>query len=538
MTAVGAPPRLADSRLLELARLGAQLRWRLVANRRKRMGKRTQLFAYGLAGIYALANVIGLSSARFVEDATGERALILLVSSMASAWIFGPILLGGVDETVDPTRLALLPLRARELFAVQLAAALTGIGPLGALISLTIGATIGFAPLGPAMVVPPIAAVLTIVMIVGLARSVAASLAIAQRSRAGRDLSVIFAALAAGALFIVAQLATSFSGEKAAALIDALKAAPWAWPMRATVAARAGETGSAFMWLIAGAGAAIGALMLWSKLSQFLLTNGERVVRTGRRGRGAVLNGANSVFGAALSRQWIYLRRAPKARVSLAFGLAFGVAFPVLQIIQHGAGDSPFAAFSVLLAMLANIGATSNLLGYDASSLWMEVLANGPGRVHMAARSLMALPNLLLPTWLAAIVVGVWTGQWTYIALVSMLAIPVALFILAQGLVTSILGPWPLSDGDNPFGNKQASEGQGSRLAIIALSGLGVSLVISLPMILIAYVGRDQWWGWATPVIGTAVAVAVGALVIGWVGRRLGGAEPELVQELSPIAVG
>ena len=88
--------------------------------------------------------------------------------------------------------------------------------------------------------------------------------------------------------------------------------------------------------------------------------------------------------------------------------------------------------------MLANIGATSNLIGFDASSLWMEVLAGGPGRVHMAARSLMALPNLLLPTWLSGLVVGVWTGQWSAVLLVSLVAVPVALIVLAQGLVTSI----------------------------------------------------------------------------------------------------
>jgi hypothetical protein len=53
---------------------------------------------------------------------------------------------------------------------------------------------------------------------------------------------------------------------------------------------------------------------------------------------------------------------------------------------------------SVLLAMLSNIGATTNLLGYDARSLWMEVLANEPGRVHMTARSLMALASLITGT--------------------------------------------------------------------------------------------------------------------------------------------
>ena len=39
----------------------------------------------------------------------------------------------------------------------------------------------------------------------------------------------------------------------------------------------------------------------------------------------------------------------------------------------------------------------SNLLGFDAGSLWIEALCGGPGRAHMAARSLAALPNLLSP---------------------------------------------------------------------------------------------------------------------------------------------
>ena len=526
-----------QGRLLDLGRLGVSLRWRLVANRAARMGKRTQKFAYVLSGAYALVNVVGLSSARFTGDVAGERALIVLVSSLASGWIFGPILIGGVDETVDPTKLALLPLRLRELFTIQVVAALSGAGPLGALASLTIGTTIGFATLGPGFVVAPIAAVITVVMIVGIARAAAAVLAIAQRSRAGRDVSVIFTALAAGAIFVVAQLATNFSAERAAALVDVLEQAPWAWPMRATLAARAGDPTATVAWLGMSVIAAAAAMAGWAMLSQFLLLRGERVVRTGRRGRGAVLYGANSVFGAALARQWIYLRRAPKARVSLAFGIAFGVAFPVLQIVQHGADGSPLAAFSILLAMLANIGATSNLIGFDASSLWMEVLAGGPGRVHMAARSLMALPNLLAPTWLSGVVVGVWTRQWGAVSLVSMIAVPVALIVLAQGLVTSVLGAWPLSDGDNPFGNRQGAEGRGSKLAIIALSGLGTAFMLSTPIMAYAYIGREAWWGWLVPVVGLVYALTIGAAVLHWVGRRLAGAEPELVEQLSPIAM-
>ena len=527
----------SSPRLVELARLGVSLRWRLVNNRARRLGKRTRVFAYVLGAAYALGNIVGLASVRFAGDLAAERTLVLLAASMASGWIFGPILIGGVDETVDPTRLALLPLRRRQLFTVQLAGALSGAGPLAVLCGLAVGVPLGFTTSVVGGVLSFGAAVVLVLMVAGLARSAAAVLAIAQRSRIGRDLAVLAAALSAGALFVVGQLATSFSEERAAALVDALQWAPFGWPTRVAIDARAGDLASATLWLAISAAGAAAALALWAQLSQFLLTNGERVVRTGRRGRGAALNGADSVFGATLARQWIYLRRSPNTRVALMFGLAFGVAFPVLQIFQHGADESSIAAFSVLLAMLANVGATSNLLGFDAGSLWIDALTGGPGRPHMAARSVTVLPNLLLPTWFSAVVVGVWTGQWRAIAVVALLAIPVALLVLAQGLVTSLLAPWPLPDGDNPFGNRQAAEGRGGRLAATALSGLACAVVAATPLLIAAYVGIDQRWVWFVPAVGMVWALAVGWAVLRWVGHHLDANRIDLVERLSPIAL-
>jgi ABC-2 type transport system permease protein len=541
MTAATMPGTTASSRggpgLGQLARLGASLRWRLVGNRARRLGKRTRWFAYAMAALYAVGNVVGLASARGANAAAAERTLVLLVSSLAMGWVFGPILVGGVDETVDPTRLALLPLRPGQLFTVQLAAALSGAGPLAALVGLSVGATIGFAPVGPLGAVVPLAAIAAVLLVVGLARSVAGVLAIAQRSRAGRDLAVLTAALLAGTLFVVGQLASDLSARRAATLVDAIQWSPWGWPTRAIIAAADGRTRAALVWLLATSAAAVAFLWTWSRLTRVLLSNGERVARTGRRTRGPVLHGASRVFTAALARQWIYLRRSPNTRVALLFGIGFGVAFPVLQILQHGAEDSPAAAFGCLLAMLANIGAAGNLLGFDAGSLWLETLCGGPGRRHMVARSVIVAPNLLLPTWLSGVVVGIWTNQWTAVALVALVAIPVAVLVLAQGLVTSILAPWPLPDGDNPFGNRQGAEGRGARLAAVALGGLGSVLVGAAPLILTAWLARDRPWVWLVPVVATAAATAVYAGVVLWLGRRLRGREPELLEVLSPRAV-
>jgi ABC-2 type transport system permease protein len=525
------------SGLLELARIGATLRWRLVTNRARRLGKRSPKLTVFVAVLYAIGTAYALGRVRFDDIDMAGRTAVLHLSSLAFGWIIGPILIGGVDETVDPTRLAMLPLRRSELFTVQVVAAVSGIGPLSAAVGLGVGLPIGFGTTFPAAVVSFICALIGVGMTVGLARTVAALLTIAQRSRIGRDLGILLAAFVGGAMFIVAQLASRMGGSTARSLLAGLEWAPWGWPARSVVAARVGEWDRALFWLLWAAFAMVASLWVWARLSSALMTSGERVVRSGTRRNNNVLHGASSVFGAAMARQMIYVRRSPNTRVALLFGIAFGVAFPILQILQHGSDSVEGAAFGCLLAMLVNIGAAANLLGFDAGSLWLEVLCGGPSRAHMVARSLAVLPNLLIPTWIAAIVVGVWTGEARYVALVAAVAPSLALIVLAEGLVTSLIAPFPLPDGDNPFGNRQASEGRGIRIAAIAFGGLGSILVLSSPIVAFAYLGRDSAAGWVAAGAGLLWAFAIAAVVVRWVGNYLNGREPELLSLLSPLAV-
>ena len=297
----------------------------------------------------------------------------------------------------------------------------------------------------------------------------------------GRDFAVLAAAIAGGSLFTMAQLARDV-GARADALIEALGWIPLAWPARAINAARRGDEVPALAWLVASAMLTVVLHAAWISLSHFLLLNGERSAQGRRRSNRSILSGASTRFGAAFARQWIYLRRSPNNRVGFVYGTVFGIAFAMVQIVQQGEGNGAAAAFGILLAMMANLGAATNVLGFDAGSLWIEVLAGGPGRPHMMARQLIALPNLLLPTWLSGIVVGIWTGEWTLVLLVSMLAIPIALNVLTFGMVASALAPAPLPDWDNPFGNRQSNEGRGLRLVIIALVGMVSVTVLSAPI--------------------------------------------------------
>lgn len=522
--------------LLDLARLGVSLRWRLSTNRLRRRGKRTRRFTAFFAVGYTLFNAVVLGSARFADEAAAADTLMLLMASMALGWVFGPVLIGGVDETIDPTRLALLPLRSKERYVVQLAAALTGVGPLAAASGLLIGLTIGHTRLNVSVVVVPLAAATAVVLMVGAARSLAALLAIAQRSRAGRDAAVLAAAVAGGALFTMAQLARDV-GARADAVIEAMGWIPLAWPARAINAARVGDTLPALGWLMLSAVLAVAMHAAWIALSNYLLLNGERSAQGRRKANRRLLSGASTRFGAAMGRQWIYLRRSPNNRVGFVYGTVFGIAFAMVQIVQRGDGNAAAAAFGILLAMLANLGAATNVLGFDAGSMWIEVLTDGPGRPHMVARQLIALPNLLLPTWLSGIVVGIWTGEWMLVLLVCLLAVPIGFNVLTFGMVASALAPAALPDWDNPFGNRQSNEGRGLRLVVIAVVGMIAVAVLSAPIFIALFRSFDSWVVWVVPFASLAYALVPFALAALWVGRYLHGKEPDLVELLAPRAM-
>jgi len=524
------------SSLVEFARLGVSLRWRLSSNRLRRRGKRTRRFTVVAAVGYTMFNAIVLGSARFASDTSETETLTLLMASMGLGWVFGPVLIGGVDETIDPTRLALLPMSSTERYVVQLSAALTGAGPLAAASGLLIGLVIGHTRFNISIVVVPLAAIGAVLLMVGAARSLAALLAIAQRSRVGRDFAVLAAAIAGGALFTMAQLARDV-GARADAIIEALGWIPLAWPARAINAARRGENLPALGWLLATLVLAIAVHLAWVWLSNFLLLNGERSAQGRRRSTRSTLNGASTRFGAAFARQWIYLRRSPNNRVGFVYGTVFGIAFAMVQIVQQGDGNGAAAAFGILLAMLANLGAATNVLGFDAGSLWIEVLADGPGRPHMMARQLIALPNLLLPTWLSGLVVGFWTGEWSLVFLVSLLAVSIAVNVLTFGMVASALAPAALPDWDNPFGNRQSNEGRGLRLAVIAIAGMVSVSVLSAPIFVIVFRSFNQWWMWLVPLGALAYAAVPFGLVSIWAGRYLHGREPDLIEIIAPRAM-
>jgi ABC-2 type transport system permease protein len=143
-----------------------------------------------VSSTFAVLLAIGtfLILATFRGKTTSVDLTSVIFTVFAFGWLLAPIIVFGVDSTLDPATLALYPLRTRPLAAGLLAASFTGFWPLANVIGL-LGVTVGLASGGLGIVIAVVAVVLQVLFCIALSRFVTTSLASLLRSRRGRDLA-------------------------------------------------------------------------------------------------------------------------------------------------------------------------------------------------------------------------------------------------------------------------------------------------------------------------------------------------------------
>jgi len=128
-----------------MARLLVQLKLRLVINA-LRASTGAQV-GFVLSTICAAVVAVGTFYLLAILRGSGIAAADLttvIFTGFALAWLILPVVVFGLDSTLDPATLALYPLRIRPLAVGLLAASATGAWPAATLIGL-LGAIIGLA---------------------------------------------------------------------------------------------------------------------------------------------------------------------------------------------------------------------------------------------------------------------------------------------------------------------------------------------------------------------------------------------------------
>ncbi len=473
--------------------------------------------------------------------AGADNLIVLVYTAFAVGWLVLPLMTFGADETLDPARLALLPLRPRELAGGLLAAALTGFGPILTVVLLT-GSMVAAAR-GPVAVLVGLAAVaIELVICVAASRALVTALSSLLRSRRGRDLGVAISGLLVLGIYAVtltfqraAMLGHGAAG-LGAGLAGVARIARWAPPgmtANAVVQASAGRYGPAVLELGAGAVTAALGLWLWLVLLRRALETADSSTQSAgrRRDRRRAARPVPAFGWRAHPRLWSsralttagrelrYYRRDPRRKqqlVSLAMPVFIVVADSVPGLRPGGTGGSAPGLPTwpaVFAGAIAGMFSAANQFGLDGSALWLTAAATSRWQ---DLRADIAGKNL------AGAVITIPVFGFLYLALGLWLHAPgpaaraVAMIVCAFGAtsgvasILSVLNPVPIPDRRaNVFSSP--GTGQGCLAGLMTLAGLLAALVLLTPALVLTAL-------WRAPLLVGVLVLGYGAL-LAWAGR-------------------
>jgi len=303
-----------------VARLLVQLKLRLLVNALRSSNSAKVSFIISSTFAVLLAIFTFLVLAGFRGKSTSVELTSVIFTVFAFGWLIAPIMVFGLDSTLDPATLALYPLRTRPLAVGLLAASFTGLWPLANIIGL-LGVTVGLASGGLGVIVAVVAVVLEVLFCIALARFVTTSLASLLRSRRGRDLAA-FLIIPLFALYeFFAQVAPKAASEGTITAASFAGFDSWMRWLPPGLAAHAiqdasdGRPGLAVARLGALAAIILVFVWLWVRSLGRALVTADTTTQSSRvRGTRLPLAGLG-LRGAVAARFWLYQRREPLSLV-------------------------------------------------------------------------------------------------------------------------------------------------------------------------------------------------------------------------------
>ncbi|GAA2655384.1 transporter [Streptomyces spororaveus] len=527
--------RVPSAASVPLTPVFVRLKLSLLRNGLKGSSKRKAAYFSTLALALVVGFFVTLGLALLHGNAHAGTVVVLLAAILALGWTFMPLFFPSGDETLDPSRLVMLPLRPRPLVQALLASSLVGIGPLFTL-CLAIGSVLAVARGAAGAVAAVVAAPLLVLGCVALARAVATANVRLLTSRKGRDLAVL-----SGLLIAVGGQVANFASQslfQAGGLAslepveDVVRWLPPATAIGMVDSASEGAYGVAAAQLALTLAAVIALLWFWERtLTRLMVTPDGSTITAARPMKDRGAGGRRSLLpagrtGATMRRTLRYAVRDPKTKSGWVTSLAIGVIIPVFNALQ-GSGSVYLGCFGAgMLGMLMY-----NQFGQDTSAFWMVAQTISSTRdayvelrARAAALALVTVPYTVLVTSVTAAVIG----DWSALPAATGLALALLGSMLCTGALASAHFPYSIPS-DGAF--KNVAPGQGGLAWGGILAGMVVSAIVSAPVIVMTIwlnVGDHQDISWIVLPLGAAWGT-----LAAWAGLRL--AAPTVARKLPEI---
>ncbi|MFF1572516.1 transporter [Leifsonia sp. NPDC058292] len=502
----------------------------------------SQLVAVIIGAIYGVGMLLAAIVALFLLNLApvdAVRTVVVLAGSAAIlGWVLFPLLLSGVEQTLDPSHLAVYPIPLNQLLLGMLLSGIVGVP--GAVTTIAALATFGSWLRMPgvaviALVTGAIGAV-TCVVASRAVTSLSSGVASGRRFREASGLIVLIPLILAGPIIIGVTRGLRSSAEGLPAVADALSWTPLGaiWGVPSSVAL--GDPVGALLRLLIALAALGILLVLWRfGLARSLVTP----VRASSRSRAQGKLGLFGVFpgtqtGAIAARALTYWFRDPRYLRQLIVIPLLPALLWFYATINNDSGwlvaSGPIIGFLMGISLIADVS-------FDSTAFALHMSKAVPGRADRLGRAL-AVISFSVPV-IVVITVATAAFQDAWLALPGLLGLALGLLFsgLAIGSVTSARFVFPVpAPGDNPFRSRP-----GSNMATVGttFASWGVLAALCLPeivLLVVSLVTGQALWGW----IGVAVGVGLGIVLL-VVGVRLGGRildarAPELLIQLAKDA--
>ncbi|MFZ4584317.1 MAG: hypothetical protein ACOYNI_03735 [Acidimicrobiia bacterium] len=522
---------------------------RIFAGLKARLTRRTLARAgvLGVLGLVISSTAAAVVTLVFVQalltlrptNGTAADVGVLAVALVALFGVVAPIAGAGIDDTIAPAKLALLPIRSSSVIAGSIAAALVGPWPIAGVVitGVAVARSTGGSP--PAIMIAVVAFPLAVLVAVTAARAVTTGLSLLLRSRHVSEVAALVTLLMIVAIYVVPRAYGDWIAAHLGPVADVVSWTPFGFAPGAVAAAARGEAAGALGRLLLAA-ATVGALAwIWNAGVSRALTTAESAGRTRTATRTHDWKHPPAVIDFFPTRPWAAVAsrvlreyaRNPRRRVALLLQCLPGMIIAAAIATSQPSRVAVVVLLSLPAAFVAS--ATQNLFGIDGASLWTDISAGiRPKTVivgHVAAVGTVAVGALPV----VAVVVGAVSGQLALVpfALVGSFGV----FLAATGgfAYAAALVPSPLPEEPTNAWTAQDA-GRGCLSGIVNLAAIGAGILLGVPSMIATTVAL---WSPLAAVVALPLAVAWGVF-IAWLGitaadHRLAGREPELLRAVS-----
>lgn len=521
----------------------AGLKWHLVTSRiRAAEGAKRAWTIGGLIVLLLVALFIGVSfgSLRLLP-ADAVPIMTSLLTLQLIGWVLTPLVAFGVDETVDPQRFALLPLRPQTLQSGLLVTSLIGYLPVANMIAL-LGIAVALSVPWSLLPVALACMVVQMLLCVVLSRAASTSMSALMSSRRGRDLGMAVG-LGIFVFYMLFVFLTNSSGSNPSANGQALRTGVFGvadvlqWLPPGALAAlpgqvAAGEWGRGLLSAVIALAGLVLAWWWWSVALRRSLTTVPSSTEGSSPSHGvegtAVAVGVAGTMKVVAGRDRLLAWRDPMRRMPWLMVVLLTVAWPFLVV--RGSG----AVFAVAFGALLCGAQAGNQYGVEGSGLWLHlqtVTDRVRARGEVLGHAIVALvPGVVIV--LAGIAVQATVhGDFQHI--------PAA----AGGCLAALFGAVAISSYMSarlPYAQPQSRKsmfassvpGQKGRTTAASFAFLIGGLVVALPTIVLVLLSLlvDPVWGWLALIVGPLTGLVALAISVRMTADRFLEHGPEIFE--------